>query len=92
MATDKTRLGTAIVTALQAAGLFASDAKAGDIAKAKTQWQAIGGAILDELTGHMEIDLSGGDIKVDPGSFSTSAGPVSGVGIIESASLMGKLK
>ena len=92
MPSDKARLGQAIVTALKGAGQFASDATAADESKAVATWTSIAGAILTELTGHMDIQLSSGDIKVDPGSFSTSAGPVAGVGTSEGATLTGKLK
>lgn len=92
MATDNTRLGNAIVSALQGAGLYPADANAAQLSKSKAEWATIAQAILTEIKTNMEIDLSSGDILVGPGSFSTPTGAVTGIAISQSVSLMGKLK
>ena len=91
MATDHSRLGNAIVSALQGGGFYPSGSPAA-VARSKAEWTVIAGAILDELTGHMDVVLAAGDIKVDPGTFLDSVhGPVTGIAISESTTLSGKL-
>lgn len=92
MATDRSRLGNAIVSALQSGGYYPSSSPEA-AAKSKAEWSVIAGAILDEITTNMDIDLSSGDIKVDPGTFMDSVhGPVTGIGLIEVSTLSGKLR
>lgn len=92
MATDNSRLGNAIVTALQGAGYYPST-DSSKVQRSIAEWSVIAGAILSEITTNMDIDLSSGDIKVDPGTFMDSVhGPVTGIGLIEVSTLSGKLR
>ena len=78
---------------MQANGDVASDATPAQISKLISTWTVVSGAILSEITGHMDIDLSNGDIKVLPGSFMDGQhAPVTGIGLIDSSTLTGKLK
>ena len=93
MSSDKTRLAQNIVAAMQANGDVASDATPAQISKLISTWTVVSGAILSEITGHMDIDLTSGDITVLPGTFQDSLHvPITGIGLINSSTLTGKLK
>lgn len=92
MATDHSRLGNAIVSALQGGGYYPASSPAA-VSRSISEWSVIAGAILDELTNHMDIVLASGDIKVDPGTFQDGGthSPITGLAISESTTLSGKL-
>lgn len=91
MASDKGRLGSAIVAALKSAGYFPSTASSDQESKAIAEWTVVGGEILKELQNHMDIVLSTGDISISPGSFMSSGSPVTGSGSNSGRTLSGKL-
>lgn len=90
---DKDRLGNAIADRIIT---FSGNALSGaDETQLRNLWKAIAEEIVNEIDTFAQLDLLAADIPVDPGTFVENlpvpGTPITGVGISQAVTLVGRI-